>query len=198
MVLFTRGLWRVDGAVLSGPAKQGKRRKGEDRPRTYGGTISGVPLVVVERLSRCRATVRLVGLAALVGKAYVEVPAASLRLPQAGWHNPEGNRPSRVAMVRATIGAAIAGRWRQKTGQPVKVEEVLGRFAGIDLARVTRRRREATWFDALTTTLVTARAAGGPGLDRCPPMRRPVLTTLWSLTLPAGGQGAPRRARAPA
>ncbi len=197
VALLERGWWQLDASVE--PKQTGRGRKG--RPGvSYGGTFAGGHLIEVERSSRCRATVRLApALAGLRTKAYVEVPASIFRLPQDDHHNPDGNRPSLAVRARTRIGAALAGRWRQRTGQPVALEEVLVRFAGVDVGRVARRRRQASWFDALTAELVAVWRGGGVGLVERPAPRRPVLRSLVRLVVPVPPAGrGPVQARAPA
>lgn len=196
MALFERGWWQLDATVEN----QTRPRPKKDRSPSYGGSTSGGPLVTVERMSRSSATVHLApALAGLKARSYVEVPSSTFRLPQEGHHNPEGNRPSLAIRARARVAAAITGRWRQRLNQPVAVAEILSRFGGLDLGKVTRRRRAASWFDDLTADLTLARTAGGVGLERRPIPRRPVLGTLVRLILapPPAGPGAPL-ARAPA
>lgn len=196
VALLERGWWQLDATVEA----KADRRRGKGRPASYGGTFAGGPLIEVERTSRCRATVRLApALAGLRTRAYVEVPAATFRLPQDGHQNPDGNRPSLAVRARTRIGAALAGRWRQRTAQPVALEEVLVRFAGVDLSRATRRRRQASWFDALTADLAAAWRGGGVGLAERAAPRRPVLRSLMRLVLPVPPAGrGPVGARAPA
>lgn len=215
MALFERGWWTVDGTVDDTAEAKGKAKRRVGRPASHGGAIEGGPLVTVERTSRTSATVRLTpGLAALRERSFVEVPPETFRLPEDDRPNPEGNRPSRCVRTRVQIGGAGAGRWRQRSDQPLSLEEILVGFAGLDLAPVTRRRRLATWFDDLTADLTAMRARGGVGIEERPVPRRPVLRTLLRLVVPlagarpdapgrlvpprAPGRFAPARARAPA
>lgn len=205
--LLSEGSWSIDtrgdgeGDRTATPPRG--RRRGKSAKQLaplHGLHLVGQPLVSLEWAapSSKKATLRLhPELRACLGRVYVQLPAEELLVPQAGHVNPEGHRPSLAAQGRIRIAAAICARWRQHKPQPVKLDEVLGRWAGLDTVAVRRRGRLGTWFDTITERLTKLYEETGTGLSGVP-ARRGLLDASLSLMchLPRPGP-APRAGPAP-
>lgn len=181
LALMERGLWRLDAPA---PVNRAGRRSGTRRPSASVPT-GAQPLLSIERATRCSATVRLdPRFAERMATTVVAVPSETFRLPQDGHHNPHGNRPSLATRVRTRIGAVYAYALRHGVDEPLDLGRLLERYAGVDLAPVTRRRRLATWFDDLTADLAATGARLGVGLATLPKRARRVLATALHLVAP--------------
>jgi len=206
--LLSEGSWSIDtrtGDETDGTAPQPRgRRRGKPAKQQLaplkGLRLVSEPLVTLRwsaPTSR-KATARLhPELRACLGRVYVQLPSEELLLPQAEHVNPEGHRPSLAAQGRMRIAAAICARWRQHKPQAVKLEEVLDRWAGLDVTAVRRRGRLGTWFDTITGRLGKLYEQTGTGLAGAP-ARRALLDASLSLAchLPKPGP-APRAGPSP-
>ena len=142
--LMAEGWWRIDIEEPAPKARKGRAPKPPARTRIDGPLlrIDGRTLHPGEALA-----------GALRSAMFATVPVSIFLLVRGDHHNPHGNLPSIAAQARMRIGAAIAARWRDATGQRVRAEELLEDWAGLDLAPVRERRRTRTWTRTLEAVL---------------------------------------------
>lgn len=204
--LLSEALWSIDtrstgdAAPTALPPPRGRLGKPKKQPKNQVPLLElhlvDQPLVTLQRETPTskKATVRVhPELRACLGQVYVPLPAKVLLIPLADHQNPEGHRPSLAAQGRIRIASAICARWRRRRPQPVKLEELLDRWAGLDVAAVRRRGHLATWFDTITSRLSRLHAQTGTGLAAVP-ARRALLNAALSLVCSLPGAAHPPRA----
>ena len=187
--LMAEAWWRID---LEEPTEVGTAR----RKRGRGGArvqIDG-PLISVEG-STVRLGRELAG--ALRSAMFVTVPATLFLVTRVDHVNPEGNLPSVAARARMRIGAAIAARWRQASGQRIRPQELFEQWAGLALEPVRRRRRLRSWTRALEEELAVTADGGGPrlGADSEWDELRPLRSLLRVLVDAGSAEGAVKAGR---
>ena len=179
--LMAEGWWRIDIEEPAPKARRGRTPKPPPRTRIDG------PLLSIDGRT-VHPGDALAG--ALRSAMFATVPVSIFLLTRGDHHNPHGNLPSIAALARMRIGAAIAARWRDATGQRVRAEELLEDWAGLDLAPVRERRRTRTW----TRTLESVLGDDGDEPSRLGPRtewdERSPLRSLLELVLGAPGRPA--------
>ena len=190
LALLEHGYWKLDTEAGGTSTARRRSKKATPAPSVVEG-----PLLAVEAVregGRARTLVPAPALlAAVAGGFAITVPAKLFRLPDPDHRNPEGNLPSLAIKARVRLAAAIATRWRQATDQPIRNDELLTGFAGVNLERVQQRGHISQWTHAVWDTLRSTFEEGGPGLTTIPIADKLVLRT--KLRLAARGQSGDQR-----
>jgi hypothetical protein len=143
-------------------AKGRRRDAGRDSKRAgYGGTFTGCILTLDAGGRTVRLNDQLRRL--LDVGPYDQRPVALFALARPGHRNPRGTAPSRADCWLMTHGAWDYARFRQAEAlrrdgavQAVRVEDLLGRWTGVNLDNISRRRLLPAFVDRLEVELAGA------------------------------------------